>query len=70
MVQEGNAEYIAQDGQVVKKPSSSALIYWRRPEDWADMLSQSLEAGGQRGAILTAYEIQEGDSAAGKGMVY
>lgn len=39
-----------------------AWIYWRRPEEWAAALEEWVERTGQRGTVLTLYEIAEGDA--------
>jgi len=41
-----------------------AWIYWRRPEEWATVLEAWVEKTGQRGTVLTLYEIVEGDASA------
>lgn len=37
-------------------------IYWRRPEEWAEMLERWVEGTGQKGAVLTLYELVESDA--------
>lgn len=37
-------------------------IYWRRPEEWASALEEWVERTGQRGTVLTLYEITESDA--------
>ncbi|PVI08470.1 ESCRT-II complex, vps25 subunit [Periconia macrospinosa] len=39
-----------------------AWIYWRRPEEWAAMLEEWVERTGQKGTVLTLYEITESDA--------
>ncbi|KAF1840772.1 ESCRT-II complex, vps25 subunit [Cucurbitaria berberidis CBS 394.84] len=39
-----------------------AWIYWRRPEEWAAALEEWVERTGQKGTVLTLYEIAEGDA--------
>ncbi|KAK9452988.1 ESCRT-II complex subunit-domain-containing protein [Dipodascopsis uninucleata] len=57
MVKSGDAEWVA----VKSGLSSSAIIYWRRPDEWASLISDWIDESGQRGAILTLYEIAESD---------
>jgi ESCRT-II complex subunit VPS25 len=38
-----------------------AWIYWRRPEEWAQVLEEWVDRTGQKGVVLTLYEIVEGD---------
>ncbi|CAO2650372.1 Nn.00g016640.m01.CDS01 [Neocucurbitaria sp. VM-36] len=37
-------------------------IYWRRPDEWAAALEEWVERTGQKGTVLTLYEIVEGDA--------
>ncbi|KAJ5217344.1 hypothetical protein N7468_010352 [Penicillium chermesinum] len=39
-----------------------AWIWWRRPEEWADIVGDWVDGTGQRGAVLTVYELLEGDA--------
>lgn len=41
-----------------------AWIYWRRPEEWAAALEEWVDRTGQKGTVLTLYEIVEGDASA------
>ncbi|RAR04292.1 ESCRT-II complex, vps25 subunit [Stemphylium lycopersici] len=41
-----------------------AWIYWRRPEEWAAALEEWVDRMGQKGTVLTLYEIVEGDASA------
>lgn len=38
-----------------------AIIYWKRPEEWANTLASWVTDTGQNGTILTLYEIVHGD---------
>ncbi|KAF2472288.1 ESCRT-II complex, vps25 subunit [Lindgomyces ingoldianus] len=37
-------------------------VYWRRPEEWAAVLEEWVERTGQRGTVLTLYEISDSDA--------
>lgn len=58
------AEFISSS----KKKSNSeeegakVWIYWRRPEEWAAALEEWVDRTGQKGTVLTLYEIVEGDA--------
>ncbi|KAF1956208.1 ESCRT-II complex, vps25 subunit [Byssothecium circinans] len=39
-----------------------AWIYWRRPEEWATALEEWVERTGQKGTVLTLYELTESDA--------
>ncbi|GAB7338998.1 hypothetical protein MBLNU457_5666t1 [Dothideomycetes sp. NU457] len=41
---------------------SSAWIYWRRPEEWADAIHGWVDSTGQKGSVLTVYELRESDA--------
>lgn len=43
----------------VKK--SSALIFWRRPAEWAQLVYKFVEKSGGIGSIFTIYDLLEGD---------
>ncbi len=56
-----------------KKKSAAAVeegeggrvwVYWRRPEEWAQVLEEWVERTGQKGTVLTLYEIVEGEASA------
>jgi ESCRT-II complex subunit VPS25 len=46
-----------------------AWIWWRRPEEWADVLAEWIEGTGQRGTVLTVYELIQGDVTMSQGMI-
>lgn len=41
---------------------SSAWIWWRKPEEWATIISAWVEETGQKGTVLTLYEIVQGET--------
>ncbi|KAF2661311.1 ESCRT-II-domain-containing protein [Lophiostoma macrostomum CBS 122681] len=42
--------------------AGSCYIYWRSPAEWASVLEDWVERTGQKGVVLTLYEIGEGDA--------
>lgn len=46
--------------------SSSCYVYWRTPGEWADVLHGWVDETGQKGAVLTVYELREGDAVTNK----
>ncbi|KAK7203183.1 ESCRT-II complex subunit-domain-containing protein [Myxozyma melibiosi] len=62
MVKKGDAEWVSGSGSAKEGKNTSAIIFWRRPEEWANLISDWIDATGQKNAILTLYEISEGDS--------
>ncbi|ERF71681.1 hypothetical protein EPUS_08994 [Endocarpon pusillum Z07020] len=41
---------------------ASAWIWWRRPEEWAGVLEAWVDGTGQKGTVLTLYELVEGEA--------
>ncbi|ODM22697.1 hypothetical protein SI65_00286 [Aspergillus cristatus] len=39
-------------------------VWWRRPEEWAGILADWVEATGQKNTVLTVYELIEGEGTA------
>jgi ESCRT-II complex subunit VPS25 len=37
-------------------------IYWKRPEEWASVIEEWVDRTGQKGTVLTLYEITESDA--------
>lgn len=46
------------DGDVV-------FIHWRKPEEWARLVEDYVERTGQKGAVMTIYELAEGEATRG-----
>ncbi|KAF7716949.1 Vacuolar protein sorting 25 [Penicillium ucsense] len=44
------------------KSKNLAWIWWRRPEEWADVLVDWIDATGQRGVVLTVFELVQGEA--------
>ncbi|MCJ1223665.1 hypothetical protein MMC12_000308 [Toensbergia leucococca] len=57
------AEWVVKEGK-----GSSAWIYWRRPEEWAEVLSSWVEETGQKSTVLTLYELTNGEATASQGL--
>ena len=55
MVESGQAEWIGKGSRV------EALLYWLKPEEWANMIANWIDDTGQKNAVLTLYELSEGD---------
>lgn len=41
---------------------AAAWIWWRKPEEWANLIASWVDDTGQKGAVLTLYELVEGDA--------
>jgi len=46
--------------------SSTCYVFWRTASEWADMLYGWVDETGQKGAVLTVYELREGDAVMSK----
>ncbi|KAK4111300.1 vacuolar protein-sorting-associated protein 25 [Canariomyces notabilis] len=57
---DGRAEYVNGGG------GDLVWIYWRTPEEWAALVEAWVEATGQRGSVMTLYELVEGDATLGE----
>lgn len=62
MRKDGRAEYVAKDS-----PGDVVFIYWRKPEEWAAVVEGYVEETGQKGSVLTVYELTEGEGTRGTG---
>jgi len=51
------AKWIGKDGS-----NCSAWIYWRRPEEWGEVIAAWVEKTGQKNTVLTLYELIEGEA--------
>ena len=63
------AEWIEAGTGGSQAPKTVAWIWWRRPEEWADVIADWVEGTGQRGAVLTVYELIQGEAAASQGEI-
>jgi len=52
------------------KSEAAAWIYWRRPEEWADVIAGWVDETGQKGAVLTLYELSQGEATAKQGKLF
>ena len=41
---------------------SACYVFWKTSGEWADLLHAWIEETGQKGAVLTVYELREGDA--------
>lgn len=63
MRKDGRAEYVSAGASSTGAPSDLVWIYWRTPEEWASLVEAWVEETGQKGVVLTLYELIEGDHA-------
>lgn len=72
---DGRAEYVPLTGTSTSKKDSEqqggggggdeAFVYWRTPEEWGSLIEGWVEETGQRGSVLTVYELREGEGTRG-----
>ncbi|KAK4241739.1 ESCRT-II complex subunit [Achaetomium macrosporum] len=76
---DGRAEYVAggdgssgssaggggAEGGVGGAGGDVVWIYWRTPEEWASLVGGWVDSTGQKGSVLTLYELVEGDGTRG-----
>lgn len=46
--------------------ANTCYVYWKTPTEWADTIYNFVEETGQKGAVLTIYELREGESSLGR----
>ena len=46
--------------------ASSCYVYWKTVGEWADAIYGWVDETGQKGAVLTVYELRESDAVVGK----
>lgn len=45
---------------------AKAWIWWRKPEEWGNLIREWVDETGQKGSVLTFYEIVEGEATEGQ----
>lgn len=60
----GRAEWVAPTAR--NERSSTCYVYWRTPAEWADVIHAWVEETGQKNAVLTFYELRQGDAVRNK----
>ena len=64
----------AQGGQTVEflpppsktEQANTVYVWWKSASEWADLLYGWVDETGQKGAVLTVYELREGDGVSGR----
>ncbi|KAI1174340.1 ESCRT-II complex subunit-domain-containing protein [Nemania sp. FL0916] len=65
MQRQGRAEFGADTGENGGEGGETAWIYWRTPDEWAQRLETWIEETGQKGTVLTLYELTQGEGMLG-----
>ena len=63
---EGRAERLEGEEETGES-GGTYWIFWRTPEEWAGVLMDWIERTGQKGSVLTLYEIAEGEGSLAEG---
>lgn len=45
---------------------STFWVFWKRPEEWAEVIQAWVEEVGQKNTVLTLYELREGEGTMGQ----
>lgn len=53
----------------VEAGGGTAWVFWKRPEEWAEVIVGWVEDTGQRNTVLTLYELMNGEMTVGQGIV-
>ena len=64
MRKDGRAEYVSSGGSGGGGAGGGAdlvFVHWRKPEEWARLIESYVEDTGQKGGVLTLYELAEGE---------
>ncbi len=48
------------------KGGGTFWVFWKRPEEWADVVAEWVEATGQKNMVLTLYELVSGEMSVGQ----
>lgn len=49
-----------------RSSSASCWVFWRTLAEWADMIYGWVDETGQKGSVLTVYELREGEAVGAK----
>jgi ESCRT-II complex subunit VPS25 len=47
------------------KTKGKCWVWWRTPDEWADVVYTWVDGTGQKGSVLTVWELSQGDGAKG-----
>lgn len=65
MVDQGHAEWVSNKSSDSRndefKGKTTVLIYFKRPEEWANLISRYIDSTGQNGVVVTLFELTEGE---------
>jgi ESCRT-II complex subunit VPS25 len=64
MAQTSRVEWIPAGSK--SERSASCWVYWRTLAEWADLIYGWVDETGQKGSVLTVYELREGEAVGSK----
>lgn len=53
-------------GRAREDTHDTCWVFWRRPEEWGDVVAAWVEETGQKGVVLTFYELVNGEGTRGE----
>lgn len=56
------------EGKKERGGGGTAWVYWKRPEEWAEVIAGWVEDTGQKNTVLTLYELVNGEMTVGQGV--
>ena len=60
------AEWIERGNDRAGQREGTFWVFWKRPEEWGDLIAGWAEEMGQKNTVLTLYELREGDTTRGQ----
>ena len=62
---------MASDGAVewTDAARTSCWVWWRKSEEWAGIVYDWVDLTGQKGSVLTLFELEEGDATRKEGRI-
>ncbi|KAK4199739.1 ESCRT-II complex subunit-domain-containing protein [Triangularia verruculosa] len=65
MRRDGRAEWVSGSGSGEQQQGDLVWVYWRTPEEWAGLVEKWVEETGNKGQVMTVYELVEGEGSRG-----
>lgn len=71
MEKTGDIEFLtpapkSKDGTIPSTYSGEILIWWKKAEEWGNDIARWIDETGQKGTVLTLWEISNGDGTMGQ----
>jgi len=59
---EGRAEWVYGKGEGRGVEKDVVWVWWRNPEEWAEVIAEWVEETGQKNTVLTLYELTQSEA--------